>query len=104
MTSPLPVGAAAALARLGDEWSAAVGRDAIQKTFRFKDFNSAFGWMTRIALAAEKADHHPEWFNVYNRVDVLLTSHDANGVTERDVALAVIMDLAAKSGDTGKSR
>jgi len=71
------------------------GRDAIVRTFRFKDFNAAFGWMTRVALAAEKLDHHPEWFNVYNRVEVLLATHDADGVTDLDVALARIMDAAA---------
>ncbi|MEO8927551.1 MAG: 4a-hydroxytetrahydrobiopterin dehydratase, partial [Caulobacteraceae bacterium] len=73
-------------------WSAAEGRDAIAKTFRFKDFNAAFGWMTRVALAAEKLDHHPEWFNVYNKVEVVLATHDAGGVTELDVKLAKIMD------------
>jgi 4a-hydroxytetrahydrobiopterin dehydratase len=88
------IGAAAAIAQLAG-WSAAPARDAIVKTFRFKDFNAAFGFMTRIALAAEKLDHHPEWFNVYNRVDVLLTTHDADGVTALDVELAGIMDAAA---------
>ena len=94
MKTPVKIGAAAALAQLSG-WSAAEGRDAIAKTFRFADFNAAFGWMTRVALAAEKFDHHPEWFNVYNRVDVTLATHDASGVTERDVALAKIMDGAA---------
>jgi len=94
---PKAIGAVAALARLPG-WSAVDGRDAIAKTFRFADFNAAFGWMTRIALAAEKADHHPEWFNVYNRVDVTLSTHDAGGVTELDVALALIMDAAAAAG------
>jgi len=88
------IGSAAALAKLHG-WSAAPARDAIVKTFRFKDFNAAFGFMTRIALAAEKLDHHPEWFNVYNRVDVLLATHDADGVTVLDVELAKIMDAAA---------
>jgi len=88
------IGSAAALAKLTG-WSAAPGRDAIVKTFRFKDFNTAFGFMTRIALAAEKLDHHPEWFNVYNRIDVLLATHDADGVTMADVELAKIMDAAA---------
>ncbi len=76
-------------------WAPAKGRDAINKTFRFTDFNAAFGWMTRVALAAEKLDHHPEWFNVYNRIDVTLATHDADGVTELDVELAQIMDAAA---------
>jgi 4a-hydroxytetrahydrobiopterin dehydratase len=95
MTRPAKIGAAAALAQLPG-WSAAEGRDAITRTFKFADFNAAFGWMTRIALAAEKLDHHPEWFNVYSRVEVLLATHDAGGVTELDVALAKIMDEAAK--------
>jgi 4a-hydroxytetrahydrobiopterin dehydratase len=95
MTRPAKIGAAAALAQLPG-WSAAEGRDAIVKTFKFADFNAAFGWMTRVALAAEKLDHHPEWFNVYSRVEVLLATHDADGVTELDVTLAKIMDAAAK--------
>ena len=94
MTRPAKIGAAAALAELPG-WSAADGRDAITKTFKFADFNAAFGWMTRVALAAEKLDHHPEWFNVYSRVEVLLATHDADGVTELDVTLARIMDDAA---------
>ena len=94
MTRPVKIGAAAALAQLSG-WSAADGRDAIIKTFRFEDFSAAFGWMTRVAVAAEKLDHHPEWFNVYNRVEVLLATHDADGVTELDVTLAKIMDAAA---------
>ena len=94
MARPQKIGAEAALAQLPG-WSAAEGRDAITKTFRFKDFNAAFGFMTRAALAAEKLDHHPEWFNVYNRVEVLLATHDADGVTELDVTLAKIMDEAA---------
>ena len=94
MSRPAKIGAAAALAQLKG-WSAADGRDAIVKTYRFADFNTAFGWMTRVALAAEKLDHHPEWFNVYSRVEVLLATHDADGVTELDVTLARIMDNAA---------
>jgi 4a-hydroxytetrahydrobiopterin dehydratase len=88
------IGAAAAIARL-EGWRAAEGRDAICKEFRFRDFNAAFGFMSRVALHAEKADHHPEWFNVYNRVDVTLATHDAGGVTEKDVALAHFMDQVA---------
>ena len=95
MTRPAKIGAAAALAQLPG-WSAADGRDAIAKTFKFADFNAAFGWMTRVALAAEKLDHHPEWFNVYSRVEVLLATHDAGGVTELDVTLAKLMDAAAR--------
>lgn len=78
-------------------WHGVDGRDAIQKTFKFSDFNAAFGWMTRVALVAEKADHHPEWFNVYNRVEVILATHEADGVTERDVKLAQDMNRLAKS-------
>jgi 4a-hydroxytetrahydrobiopterin dehydratase len=86
-----------ALARL-DGWSDVKDRDAISRTFTFSDFNEAFGFMTRAALVAEKLDHHPEWFNVYDRVEVTLATHDAGGVTERDVALAEAMDrLARKS-------
>jgi 4a-hydroxytetrahydrobiopterin dehydratase len=88
------IGAAAALAQLSG-WRAVDGRDAIAKSFAFKDFNAAFGFMSRVALAAEKADHHPEWFNVYNKVEVTLATHDAGGVTEKDVALAKFMDAAA---------
>lgn len=75
-----------------DDWSEVEGRDAISKAFKFKDFNAAFGWMTRIALVAEKADHHPEWFNVYNSVDVTLSTHDAGGLTMKDIQLAKAMD------------
>ncbi len=86
------IGAAAAVSRL-EGWRATEGgRDAIEKEFRFKDFNAAFGFMTRVALYAERNDHHPEWLNVYNRVDVTLATHDAGGVTDKDVALAHFMD------------
>ena len=94
---PEKIGAEAALKRL-PKWSRGPGeRDAIVRTFRFSDFTAAFGFMTRIAIMAEKMDHHPEWSNVYNRVDVTLTTHDANGVTELDVTLAGLMDMAATS-------
>ncbi|SKA33489.1 4a-hydroxytetrahydrobiopterin dehydratase [Enhydrobacter aerosaccus] len=76
-------------------WAEASGRDAIHKSFKFADFNQAWGFMTRVALAAEKADHHPEWSNVYNRVEILLSTHDAGGVTEKDIALAKFIDQAA---------
>jgi 4a-hydroxytetrahydrobiopterin dehydratase len=77
-------------------WSEVDGRDAISRTFKFADFNEAFGFMARAALIAEKLDHHPEWFNVYNKVEVTLSSHDAGGVTERDVKLAEAMDRLVK--------
>lgn len=83
-----------ALATL-EGWSLVEGRDAIQKTFKFKTFNQAFGFMSRVALAAEKMDHHPEWFNVYNRVDVTLSSHDVEGLSQRDVDLAKKMNRFA---------
>ena len=92
---PPRIGAEKALAGL-EGWTAAEGRDAICRSFRFKGFGEAFAFMTRAALAAERLDHHPEWFNVYNRVDVTLTTHDAGGVTGLDVELAQIMDAAAK--------
>lgn len=76
-------------------WSEAADRDAIAKEFKFKDFSEAFGWMTRVALAAEKMDHHPEWFNVWNRVEVTLSTHDAGGLTELDIRLAKKMDKLA---------
>ena len=93
MSRPERIAAAAALAEL-EAWSAVEGRDAIARSFRFKGFASAFAFMTRCALAAEKLDHHPEWFNVYSRVDVVLATHDAGGVTALDVKLAKIMDAA----------
>ena len=73
-------------------WTPTDGRDAIQKTFKFKDFSEAFGFMARAALVAERMNHHPEWFNVWNRVDVTLSTHDAGGLTELDVKLAEAMD------------
>ena len=85
----------AALATLKG-WSEVNGRDAINKKFSFKDFNEAFGFMARAALIAEKLDHHPEWFNVYNRVEVTLATHDAGGLTERDIQLAQAMDRLAQ--------
>jgi len=76
-------------------WRLAEGRDAIQRTFKFKDFSEAFGFMARAALVAEKMDHHPEWTNVWNRVDVTLSTHSAGGLTELDVKLAEAMDEIA---------
>jgi len=91
------IGAAAATGQLSG-WSVKDGdRDAIEKTFKFADFKSAFAFMSACALKAEQMDHHPEWFNVYNRVEVTLTTHDADGVTALDLELATYMDgLAAQ--------
>ena len=88
----------AALLRDLPAWRKAEGdRPAIVRKLVFADFNAAFGFMTRVALHADKVDHHPEWSNVYNRVEVLLTTHDADGVTELDLAMAGFMDDAAKA-------
>ena len=91
-----------ALAKLHG-WTLTSGRDAIVRTFVFKDFNAAFGFMTRSALLAEKLDHHPEWFNVYNRVEVTLSTHDAEGLTENDVALAMAMNAFAHQTQAGEA-
>ncbi|MBI1339916.1 4a-hydroxytetrahydrobiopterin dehydratase [bacterium] len=88
------IGAAAAVQALSG-WAVVEGRDAICKTYRFRDFNRAFAFMTRVAMKAEQMDHHPEWFNVYSRVEVTLATHDAGGVTRKDVDLAAFMDEAA---------
>ena len=76
-----------------DEWDFDEARDAITRTFTFADFSEAFAFMTRVALLAEKADHHPEWSNVWNRVEILLTTHDAGGLSQRDVDMAEAIDL-----------
>ncbi len=76
-------------------WTALEGRDAITRSFSFADFNAAFGFMSRVAMMAEKLDHHPEWFNVYNRVEVTLSTHDAGGLTGLDVSLARFMNEIA---------
>ncbi|HRH19796.1 MAG TPA: 4a-hydroxytetrahydrobiopterin dehydratase [Brevundimonas sp.] len=89
------IGAERALETLAHWGRADDPREAISRTFVFADFNAAFGFMTRVALKADQMDHHPEWFNVYNRVEVVLTTHDADGVTELDLALAQFMDAAA---------
>jgi len=88
------IGAERALTELPG-WSRAADRDALVRTFRFSGFNAAWGWMTRVALLAETLDHHPEWSNVYDRVEVLLTTHDAGGVTDLDLRMARFMDEAA---------
>lgn len=84
-----------ALAKRLPGWSPVDGRDAITRTLVVADFSAAFGMMTRIALAAERMDHHPEWRNVYNRVEITLSTHDAGGLTERDVTLAETIDRIA---------
>ena len=74
------------------EWTEVPGRDAIRRDLKFADFNQAWAFMTRVALAAEKADHHPEWSNVYNNVSIVLSTHDAGGLSEKDIALARFID------------
>lgn len=76
-------------------WQEVAGRDAIRRDFKFKNFNEAFGFMARVALKAEAMDHHPEWFNVYNKVEITLSTHDCGGLSERDVKLAQFIDKAA---------
>ena len=95
MTETL-TGSARAAAMLGlPGWNECTDRDAISRGFRFHDFAEAFAFMTRVALVAERADHHPEWFNVYDRVEITLSSHDAGGITDRDIRLARVIDQAA---------
>jgi 4a-hydroxytetrahydrobiopterin dehydratase len=89
-----PEARVSALARVSS-WTLVDGRDAITRSFKFADFSAAFGFMSRCALVAEKLDHHPEWFNVYNRVDVVLSTHDAGGLTELDIKMAEEMDRIA---------
>ena len=97
MPQPLS-GNARATALLGlPGWHECEGRDAICRAFRFHDFAEAFAFMTRVALAAEKLNHHPEWNNGYDRVEIALTSHDAGGVTERDIRLAHLIDAAQQA-------
>lgn len=81
----------AALQELGD-WQSVAGRDAMRRAFKFKNFSEAWGFMNRVALLAEAQDHHPEWSNVYNRVEILLTTHDCDGLSERDLTLARAID------------
>jgi len=99
-------GAERAQALLGlPGWQECQGRDAISRTFKFRDFAEAFAFMTRVALTAERMNHHPEWSNVYNRVSVTLTTHDAGGVTQRDINLAHSMEdayLPASDHPTGR--
>jgi 4a-hydroxytetrahydrobiopterin dehydratase len=80
-------------------WGEVDNRDAIRKTFQFGDFSEAWGFMNRVALAAERMDHHPEWFNVYNRVEILLSSHDVEGLSARDIKLAQAIEKIASQRD-----
>lgn len=96
-----PDARAAALADLAGWSVVAGGRDAISRAFRFDDFNAAFGFMTRVALKADRMDHHPEWSNVYNRVEITLTTHDVDGLSELDVKLARFIDRAATETGAG---
>jgi 4a-hydroxytetrahydrobiopterin dehydratase len=100
MVEGLDESARAGLAAALPEWALAEGRDAIRREFRFRDFSEAWGFMARVALLAEAQDHHPEWSNVYNRVEILLSTHDAGGLSERDLRLARAIDglLGAKRG------
>ena len=95
MADKLDVSARDAALLKHDGWELVEGREAIAKTFKFADFNEAFGFMSRAALKAEAMNHHPEWFNVWNTVDVTLATHDAGGLTELDFELAAFMDAAA---------
>jgi 4a-hydroxytetrahydrobiopterin dehydratase len=92
MPTKLSDAARADLPRTLPDWRLVDGRDAIARQFKFADFSAAWGFMTRVALAAEKLDHHPEWSNVWNRVDIVLSTHDAGGLSARDVALAQAID------------
>lgn len=97
MTAVLPqISVEDALAMLPQWQKAEDARPAIFRSLRFADFNAAFGFMSRVAIQAEKSDHHPEWSNVWNRVDIVLTTHDAGGVTQRDIDLANFIDAASK--------
>jgi len=95
MVETLSAAERAALSATLPEWKLVEGRDAITRAFRFKDFSEAWGFMARVALLAEAQDHHPEWFNVWNRVEITLSTHDANGLSARDVRLAKAIDAIA---------
>ncbi len=93
MIAKLDAAVRATLGTTLPEWTSVPGRDAIRREFRFGGFSEAFGFMTRVALLAEKQDHHPEWSNVWNRVEITLSTHDAGGVSARDVTMAQMIDL-----------
>ncbi len=101
MARPSPLDGAERLTALAElsGWTPVNGRDAIERSFRFKDFSAAWAFMTRVALAAEAMDHHPEWTNVWNRVDIVLTTHDAGGLTRLDVDLARQIDALSAEGN-----
>ena len=92
MIECLDEAARAALAHTLPAWALVPGRDAITRSFQFADFSAAWGFMTRVALLAEQQDHHPEWFNVYNKVDIVLSTHDAGGISTRDIRMAHAID------------
>jgi 4a-hydroxytetrahydrobiopterin dehydratase len=92
MVAKLDLAERAAALRELSGWREAKGRDAIERSFTFRDFTEAWGFMARVALLAEKQNHHPEWFNVWNRVDITLSTHDAGGLSQRDVKLAKAID------------
>ncbi len=92
MVTQLTEAQRAGLAGTLPQWAMTPGRDAIVRHFKFADFSAAWGFMSRVALLAEKHDHHPEWSNVYNKVEITLTTHDAKGLSERDIALARAID------------
>jgi 4a-hydroxytetrahydrobiopterin dehydratase len=96
METPLSEAERDALLKEARRWTLSADGRSIRRSFRFADFNEAFGFMTRVALAAEKADHHPDWSNVYNRVEIALTTHDAGGLTRRDFDLARAIDAASQ--------
>jgi len=92
MIQPLTSEQRAALPSTLPDWRVLAGRDALYREFRFKDFRQAFGFMTEVALLAEKMDHHPEWSNLYQRVEITLTTHDCHGLSSRDLAMAAAID------------
>ncbi len=98
MVEKLDAAARAALPESLPGWSLVEGRDAIRRSFRFRDFSEAWGFMARVALLAEAQDHHPEWSNVWNRVEIVLTTHDAGGLSARDVRLARAIDALLPGG------
>ncbi len=98
MVETLDAAGREAMAAALPDWAMVPGRDAIRRSFRFADFSAAWGFMARVALLAEQQDHHPEWSNVWNRVDILLSTHDAGGLSARDVRLAKAIDGLLASG------